>query len=77
MARDTQYLEDKYTVLEQDEFLKAMRRVNASTDIQALVHRAAVAFAILRIRDAKGEAAAEAALGRLADLPGVQREEQQ
>jgi hypothetical protein len=62
MARDTQYLEDKYTALKQDEFLKAMRRDNATTDIQALVHRADVAHVILRIRDAKGEQEAEAAL---------------
>lgn len=72
MARDTQYLgPDKYTALEQHEFLKAMRRLNASTDIQALVHRADVAFSILRIRDAKGEQEAEAALARLAALPDV------
>jgi hypothetical protein len=33
MARDIQNLQqDKYTALEQHEFLKAMRRVNASTD---------------------------------------------
>ena len=43
MARDTQNLEDKYTALKQHEFLKAMRRVNASTDIEALVHRSDVA----------------------------------
>ena len=77
LARDTRNLEDKYTALEQDEFLKAMRRVNASTDIQALLHRANVAFAILRIRDAQGESEAEAALGRLAALPDVTRGEQQ
>jgi hypothetical protein len=75
MARDTQYLEDKYTALEQDDFLKAMRRVNASTDIQALVHRADVAHVILRFRDAKGESEAEAALGRLAALPDVTKGE--
>jgi hypothetical protein len=76
MARDTQNLEDKYTALKQHEFLKAMRSVNASTDIQALLHRADVAYSILRIRDANGESEAEAALGRLAALPDVQRGEQ-
>jgi hypothetical protein len=75
MARDTQYLEDKYTALEQDEFSKALRRVNASTDIQALLHRANVAFAILRIRDAMGESEAEAALARIAALPDVTKGE--
>jgi hypothetical protein len=71
MARDTQYLEDKYTALKQHEFLKAMLSVNARTDIQALLHRANVAHAILRIRDAMGESEAETALRRLAALPDV------
>ena len=75
MARDTQNLEDKYTALKQHEFLTAMRSVNASTDVQALLHRSYVAFAILRIRDANGEQEAEAALGRLAALPDIQRGE--
>ena len=74
-ARDTQNLEDKYTALKQHEFMNAMRRVNASTDIQALLHRSNVANAILRIRDAQGEAEAEAALARLAALPDVTKGE--
>ena len=71
MARDTQYLDDKYAALKQHEFLKAMRSVNASTDIQALLHRANAAFAILRIWDAQGESEAETALRRLAALPDI------
>jgi hypothetical protein len=75
MARDTQYLEDKYTALKQHEFLRAMRSVNASTDIQALLHRSNVVNAILRIRDTQGEAEAEAALARIAALPDVTKGE--
>jgi hypothetical protein len=50
-----------------------MRRVNASTDIQALKHRSNVAYSILRIWDAQGESEAEAALARIAVLPDVVR----
>jgi hypothetical protein len=70
-ARDTQNLEDKYTALKQHEFLIAMRKANASTDIEGLAHRANVAYSILRIREAKGESEAEAALRRLAALPDI------
>ena len=49
-----------------------MRRVNASTDFEALLHRSDAAFAILRIWDAQGESEADAALRRLAALPDIQ-----
>ena len=48
-----------------------MRRANANADMQALVHRADVADAILSIRDTKGEREADAALARLAALPDI------
>jgi hypothetical protein len=79
-ARDIQNLEDKYTALKQHEFINAIRKFNgseASTDVQALVNRADVAFVILRIWGLKGEQEAEAALARLAALPDVTRIERQ
>jgi hypothetical protein len=71
LAQNTQLLEDKYAALKQHEFVNAMRRFNASTDMEALMPRSNVAHAILRIWDAQGEQEAEAALARLAALPDV------
>lgn len=77
-ARDIQNLEDKRSALKQHEFMQAIRQINgseASTDVEALVNRADVAFEILRIWNTKGEQDAEAALARIAGLPDVTKGE--
>lgn len=67
-ARDTQYLSEKYQLLEEERrrLFRTGRRSPSS----------AMAIVLLAIRDTKGEAEAEAALARLASLPEVKGENQ-
>ena len=68
-ARDTQYLPDKYRIMEDDR-RALLREAKVNT-------RTSLSHTLLVIRELKGEPEAEAALARLANLPDVTKGEQQ
>jgi hypothetical protein len=89
LALNMQYSgQDKYRLLEQEKqampraLLDALRRgapvrPETSQDFQNLEVRMQMSNLLLGIRDSKGDEAVDAALGRIAALPDVQRGEQQ
>jgi hypothetical protein len=68
LARDFQYLSDKYRLMEEDR--------NMAREHGKRIERGVMAHVLLVIREDEGEQAAEAALARLASLPDVKGENQ-
>jgi len=68
VARDFQYLSDKYRLMEEDR--------NMAREHGKRIERGVTAHVLLVIRENEGEQAADAALARLASLPDVKGENQ-